>query len=35
MFVAAVFTTVKTWKQPEGPLTENDKGDAIRIYSGK
>ena len=23
MFIAALFTTVKTWKQPECPLTEN------------
>ena len=23
MFIAALFTTVKTWKQPKCPLTEN------------
>ena len=22
MFIAALFTTAKTWKQPKGPLTD-------------
>ena len=34
MFIAALFTTARTWKQPKCPLTEMDKEDVAHIYNG-
>ena len=33
MFVAAIFTRAKTWKQPKGPST--DAKDVIHKYNGR
>ena len=33
MFTAALFTIVRTWKQPKCPSTEMDE-DVVHIYSG-
>ena len=35
MFTAALFTIVKTWKQPKCPSTGVDQEDAIHIHNGK
>ena len=32
MFIAALFTVPRTWKQPKCPLT--DKEDVVHIYNG-
>ena len=35
MFIAALFTIARTWKQPKCPSTdEMDKEDVARIYNG-
>ena len=35
MFIAALFTIAKTWKQPKCPLTDGwIKEDVVHIYSG-
>ena len=35
MFIAALFTIARTWKQPKCPSTdEMDKEDVGRIYNG-
>jgi hypothetical protein len=35
MFIAAQFTTGKTWKQPESMGGGMDKEDVVRIYTMK
>ena len=32
MFIAALFTIAKTWKQPKCPSTGMDKEDVVYIY---
>ena len=34
MFIAALFTIPKTWKQPKYPLTEEWIDDVVHIYNG-
>ena len=34
MFTAALFTTVKTWKQPKCPSTGMNKEYVVHIYNG-
>ena len=34
MFIAALFTIARTWKQPKCPSTEEYKEDMIHIYNG-
>ena len=35
MFIAALFTVAKTWKQPKCPSTTGmDKEDAVHMFSG-
>ena len=34
VFIAALFTLAKTWKQPKCPLTGMDKEDVAHIYNG-
>ena len=34
MFLAALFTVAKTWKQPKCPLIGMDKEDVVCIYNG-
>ena len=35
MFIAALFTVAKSWKQPKCPLTDElDREDMVPIYSG-
>ena len=33
MFIAALFTLAKTWKQPKSSLTGIDKEDVVHIYT--
>ena len=34
MFIAALFTIAKTWKQPKCPSTGMEKEDVVHIYNG-
>ena len=34
VFIAALFTIAKTWKQPKCPSTGMDKEDVVHIYNG-
>ena len=34
MFIAALFSIAKTWKQPKGPLTGVDPEDVVQIHNG-
>ena len=36
MFIAALFTIAKKWKQPKYPLTDEwmDKDNVVHIYNG-
>ena len=34
MFIAALFTIAKTWKQPKCPSTDEWKEDVVHVYNG-
>ena len=34
MFIAALYTIAKTWKQPKCPPTEEYKADVVHIHDG-
>ena len=34
LFITALFTTDRTWKQPRGPSTDMDKEAVVHVYNG-